>query len=135
MWHIRMTYRNIINELQQITWHVGMVSFYSYMHSNLVSWFQSSWKLWYNVLNLPRDYVIIVTSILFLPTTNGIKSQSPPLFVPPREMGKKFSPSFHPSPHLDFEINSPPGASGTISTLKMSQMVEILISDLVLIVN
>ena len=49
---------------------------------------------------------------------------------------KKFTPSFHPSPYLDFENNSPPpGASRTISTLKMSQMVEILISDLVLIVN
>ena len=33
-------------------------------------------------------------------------------------------PPLHPSPHLDFEINFPPGASGTISTLKMSQMVE-----------
>ena len=48
---------------------------------------------------------------------------------------KKFTPSFHPFPYLDFENNSPPGASRTISTLKMSQMVEILISDLVLIVN
>ena len=43
-------------------------------------------------------------------------------------MRKKFPPSFHPSPHLDFEINFPPGASGTISTLKMSQMVETLLS-------
>ena len=50
-------------------------------------------------------------------------------------MRKKFPPLFHPFHHLDFEINSPPGASGTISTLKMSQMVEILISDLVPIVN
>ena len=50
-------------------------------------------------------------------------------------MRKKVSPLFSSYPHQDIEINSPPGASGTISTLKMSEMVEILISDLVLIVN
>ena len=55
------------------------------------------------------------------PTKNEIKSQ--------------FPPTFYPCPHLDFEINFLPGASGTICTLKMSQMVDILISDLVLIVN
>ena len=73
------------------------------------------------------------------PTNNGMKSLLPP--PPPffcflqRNEKKNFSPSFHLSPHLDFEINFPPGASGTISTLTMSQMVETLISDLVLIVN
>ena len=77
----------------------------------------------------------IAASILPPPTKNGIKSQLPPFFIPHREMRKKFSPTFHPPPHLDFEINSPPGASRTISTLKMSQMVEILISNLVIIVN
>ena len=79
------------------------------------------------------DLLYIAASILFPPTKNGITSQLPPLFVPPREMRKKFPPSFHPSPHLNFEINFPPGGSETISTLKMSQMVEIFISDLVLI--
>ena len=45
----------------------------------------------------------------FSPTKNGIKSQLLPLptypFCPPREMRKNISPFFHPSPHLDFEIN------------------------------
>ena len=50
---------------------------------------------------------IIAASILFPPTKNGIKSQLPPPFCSHREMRKKFSPSFHPSPHLDFEINFP----------------------------
>ena len=50
-------------------------------------------------------------------------------------MRKKFSRSFYPSRHLDFEVSFPPGASKYISTLKMSQMVEILLSDLVLIAN
>ena len=50
-------------------------------------------------------------------------------------MRKKNLPPLFILPHPDFEINFPPGASGTISTLKMSQMVEILISDLVLIIN
>ena len=59
----------------------------------------------------------------------------PPLFVPLREMRKKIPLSFHPSPHLDFEVDFLPGAFRTISTFKMSQIVEILISDLVLIVN
>ena len=54
------------------------------------------------------------------------KSVAPLLFLSP-----PFSPSFHPSFYLDFEVNFPPGASGHISTLKMSQMVEILLSDLV----
>ena len=46
-------------------------------------------------------------------------------------------PSFNPAPQLDFETNFHPGSSGNIciSTLKMSQVVEILISNLVLIVN
>ena len=73
--------------------------------------------------------------MLFLPTKTGTKSQWPPLFVHPREMRKKIFPLFSSYPHLDIEINFPPGASGTISTLKMSEMVEILISDLELIVN
>ena len=78
----------------------------------------------------------IAASILFPPTKNGTKSQLPPLLPPPpREMRKKISHLFSSFPHLDFEINFPPGASRTIFTLKMSQMVEILISDLVLIVN
>ena len=79
-----------------------------------------------------------MASILFLPTKNGIKSQlplPPPPFVPPEKLEKKLPPSFLPSPHLDFEINFPPGTFRTISTLKMSQMVQVLISDLVLIVN
>ena len=50
-------------------------------------------------------------------------------------MTKKMFPLNSSFPHLDFEITFLPGASGTISTLKMSQMMEILISDLVLIVN
>ena len=49
-------------------------------------------------------------------------------------MTKKIPPLPLP-PHLDFQVNFPPGASGHISTLKMSQMVEILLSDLVIIVN
>ena len=49
-------------------------------------------------------------------------------------MRKNF-PLFSSSPHLDFEINFPPGTSATISALKMSQIVQILISDLVVIVN
>ena len=76
---------------------------------------------------------------LFTPPPSSLKMEEkvsyPLLFVPSREMRKNFFSSFHPSPHLDFEINSPLGASRTISTLKMSQTVEILISHLVLIVN
>ena len=70
-------------------------------------------------------------------TKNGMKSQSPPPFCSPKRNEKKISLSFHPFPHLDSEINFPlgPGTSRTISTLKMSQTVETLISDLVLIVN
>ena len=79
-----------------------------------------------------NKYINIAASIL-LPAKNGIKFL--PLVVPPREMRKKSPPSFRPPPHLDFEINFLLAASGTISTLKISQMVEILISDLVLIVN
>ena len=71
----------------------------------------------------------------FSPTKNGIKCQIPSLFVLPRKMKKIPPPSFRPSPHLDFEINFLPGSSGTISTLKMSQMLEILILHLVLNVN
>ena len=72
----------------------------------------------------------------FSPTKNGIQIQLFPPFCSPRRNGERIPPFFHPSPHLHFEIDFPsPGASGTISTLKMSQMVEILISDLVLIVN
>ena len=71
----------------------------------------------------------------FPPTKNGIESYLFPLFVPPREIRKKFPPSFHPSTYLDFEINFPSGASRAISTFKMSQMVEILILDLVLILD
>ena len=85
--------------------------------------------------NIYHAQQIIVASILFPTSKNETKSQLPPFFVRPREMRKKFSPSFYPFPHLDFEINFSPGAFGIISTLKMSQMVEILISDLVLIVN
>ena len=77
----------------------------------------------------------IAASILPPPLTkNGVKSQLPP-FLPPPQRNEKKIPPFSPFPHLDFEINSPPGASRIISTLKMSQMVEILILDLVLIVN
>ena len=77
---------------------------------------------------------VIAASILFPPIKNGIKSQSLS-FCSPKEMRKKFPPSFHHSPYLDSEINFPPGTCRTISTLTMSQMVEILISYLVLIVN
>ena len=85
--------------------------------------------------------VDMAASILFPPTKNGIKSQlpplPPPLFVLPPQRNEKnnFPPLFIPPPHLDFEVNFPPGASQHISTLKMSQMVELLLSDLVLIVN
>ena len=72
-------------------------------------------------------------SILFPPLKMEQKVSCPPFF-PHREMTKNSS-LFSSPPHLDFEANFPPGASGTISTLKMSQMVEILLSDLVLIVN
>ena len=48
---------------------------------------------------------------------------------------KKNPPLLFSSFPLNFKINSPPGASGTISALEMSQMVEILILDLMLIVN
>ena len=85
--------------------------------------------------NSNYKFQCIAASILFPPTKNGIKSQLPPFLFPPEKWEKKLLPSFHASPHLDFEINFPPGASGTISTLKMSQMVEILTSNLVLIVN
>ena len=68
------------------------------------------------------------------PTKNGMKVSCLPLFAPQRNEKKNLPPLFI-LPHPDFEINFPPGASGTISTLKMSQMVEILISDLVLIIN
>ena len=72
------------------------------------------------------------------PTKNGMKSQLPPFCPPPltekREEKLPTPPLFFA--HLDFEINAPPpGAFGTISTLKMSHMLEILISGLVLIVN
>ena len=67
----------------------------------------------------------------FSPTKNGIKIQLPP----PENEKKNFSPLFSSYLYQDFEINFLPGASGTISTLRMSQMVEILISDLVLIAN
>ena len=70
----------------------------------------------------------------FSPTKNGMEIQLPP-FLSSQRNEKKILPSFHPSPHLHFEINFSAGASATISVLKMTQMVEILISDLVLIVN
>ena len=80
----------------------------------------------------------IAASILFPPTKNRIKCQlTPPLFAPrpsPREMRKKVPSSFHSSPHLDFEINSPPLCLQNFFHLK-NVLVEILISDLVLIVN
>ena len=60
---------------------------------------------------------------------------SPLSFWSPQRNEKKIPPSFHPSPQLDLEINFPPGTSETISTLKMSQMAEIVIPDLVLIIN
>ena len=68
----------------------------------------------------------IAASILFPPAKNGIKVSCPPSCSPQRNEKKKIPPSFHPAPpHLDFEVNFPSSASGHISTLKMSQMVEI----------
>ena len=68
------------------------------------------------------------------------KSVAPPYCSLQRNEKKIPPPPPHPPlfssfPHLDFEINFPPGASGTTSTFKMSQMVEILISHLLLIVK
>ena len=78
----------------------------------------------------------IVASIFFPPLKNGIKSQLRPFLFPPEKWKKKkkSSPLFSSFSHLDFEINSSPGASGTISALKMSQMVEILIQYLHIII-
>ena len=57
------------------------------------------------------------------------------MFHPQRDEKNIPHPCFRPSAHSDFEFIFALGASGTISTLEMSQMVETLISDLVLIVN
>ena len=65
----------------------------------------------------------------FYSTKNGAKK------CPSQRNEKKISSLFSSFPHLDFEVNLPPDASGHISTLKMSRMVEILLSDLLLIVN
>ena len=70
-----------------------------------------------------HNHKTIAANILFPSTKSGIKSQ---LLLEKWE--KKSPPSCHPSHRLDFETNFPPGASGTISTLKMSQMMEILLS-------
>ena len=93
------------------------------------NWWIWNWWIWKTSFGLSRYFVAtlsyfvgaltpIAASILFSSSKNGIKIQFPNFFFHPEKWEKKFPPSFHPSPHLDFEINSPPGASRTISTLK-----------------
>ena len=102
------------------------------------------WKIRYSIQFLAQQNNLQINKIhllhsdqhAFSPIENRIKSQLPLSFgFLQRNEKKNFPSSFHPSPHLDFEINFSPGSSETISTLKMSQVVEILISDLVFIVN
>ena len=78
------------------------------------------------------EFTMAIAASVFFPPLKWNKKS----VACPRGMRKKIpSHSFHPTLHQDFEINFLTGTSETIPTLKMSQMVEILISDLVLIAN